>query len=392
MKKRMNRFLVVDAAEGASGQFSRIAGRLGFKTRAATSLAAFVASLEKFAPSVVMLDLQSAESWGIEHLKALREADSHAHVILVSNGNQRELDTTKQLAEFLGMPVVACSRPTAVSDVVRNELQKVKFQNMGVTVDDLRAALADGKLQYFYQARSSFDRKEIDAIPEVEVVPQWQVAKSKAIMANDVYWLAESGGLTGDLTTSVLQQAVKQLAAWQKRKIAVRIVVQLPLAAMLGEGFPQRVLGMMQVEKLDTSLLTLEFSEADIPNCSASVLNATGELKTMGFKLGIDEFGSSYSSLEQLCRLDVDEIKIDRMLVAESSRSAEARKIIEAIVTLGHSFGSSVCADGVDSQRTLQLVGKIGCNAAQGNVVCHLLPANEVEGQIAEWRGRAVAS
>jgi EAL domain-containing protein (putative c-di-GMP-specific phosphodiesterase class I) len=141
----------------------------------------------------------------------------------------------------------------------------------------------------------------------------------------------------------------------------------------------------MRAAKLDPQSLTLEISEALAMNYSTASIEILSRLKAAGFRLAIDEFGTSYSSLEQLYRLKFDELKIDPSLVLESRISGEARTIVEATVMLGQKLGLSVCAEGVDSQRTLQYLGKIGCNKAQGNYISRPLCATKLEARINEW-------
>lgn len=260
-----------------------------------------------------------------------------------------------------------------------------------MTLSDLKLALSNGDIRPYYQPKACYLAQHGWPISEVEAVPRWHLSENKVVMPEDFFWLAEDGGLMPAITNALLKSVVEQIAEWQSRKIKLNVAVNLPASSLLDRGLPDYLYKMVRARKLDASLLTLEVSEANAMNHSTSAFEILSRLKSMGFKLAIDEFGTSFSSLEQLYRLKFDELKIDSSLVLESRVSSEARTIIEATVVLAHKLGLSVCAEGVDSQRTLQFLGKIGCNKAQGNYISRPLLANMLEHRLNEWNVPAEA-
>ncbi len=391
MSKRLNRLLIVDRAEDASRHFSRVGRRLGYTTETALELADFTRALAKFSPTVVLLDLQSIDNGGLDHLKALRDQRSDAHIIMTGDNGGRALETARQLAEFLGLEVVASPRTSIFTDVLRNELRKSRQSQTGLTLQDLEAALKNGDIRPWYQAKATYRAGQGWPITEVEALPRWHIGKSEVVLPEDFVWLAEDGGLTPAITNSLLLQAIEQLAVWQSRKIDLGVAVNLPAASLANRALPDTLSGMMRAAKLDQALLTLEISEANAMHYSTPAVETLTRLKTMGFRLAIDEFGTSYSSLEQLYRLRFDELKIDHALVLESRISSEARTIIEATVALAQKLGMSVCAEGVDSKLTLQYLGRIGCDMAQGNHISRPLRASLLENRLNEWNVPAEA-
>ncbi len=385
MSKRLNRFLIVDMAEDALKQFSRIGRRLGYTTETALSLGEFIIALSEFSPTVIMIDLESVENGGLDHLKALRDQASDAQIVLTSDANPRGLETARQLAEFLGLPVVASARSSIFVNVLRNELRKARQSHNGLTVEDLKAALENGDIRPYYQPKAAYRAHRGWPITEVEALPRWHLTETNVVMPEDFWWLAEENGLMAAITATLLEQVVEQLADWHSKKITLNVAVNLPSSALADRQLPDHLFSLVRAARLDTSLLTLEVSEATAMNHSTSAIEILSRLKSMGFRLAIDEFGTSYSSLEQLYRLKFDELKIDPALVLESRISSEARTIIEATVVLAQKLGLTVCAEGVDSQRTLQFLGRIGCNKAQGNYISRPLRAKMLEDRLNEW-------
>lgn len=391
MSKRLNRFLIVDKAEEISKQFSRIGRRLGYTTETALGPGEFTVALGEFQPTVVLIDLQSVDNGALDHLKAMRDQGADAQVILTCDNGGRALDTAKQLAEFLGLPVIASRRSSIFVNVLRNELRKCRQSQTELTLSELQAAIAGGDIRPYYEPKASYRAESGWPVTEVEALPRWHLAEASVMMPDDFIWLAEDGGLMPSITNALLEQVVDQLAEWQRRKIHLSVAVNLAASSLVDRELPDRLYARLRSAKLDTSLLTLEISEANAMNYSTAAVEVLGRLKAMGFRLAIDEFGTSYSSLEQLCRLKFDELKIDSSLVHESRVSAEARTIIEATVVLAQKLGLSVCAEGVDSQRTLQFLGRIGCHKAQGKYIGRPLRANLLEDRLSEWNASAVA-
>ncbi len=385
MSKRLNRFLIIDMAEDTSKQFSRVGRRLGYTTETATCLSEFIIALAEFSPTLVLIDLQSVENGGLDHLKALRDQGSDAQIVLTSDDEGRALETAKQLAEFLGLSVVASPRSSIFINVLRNELRRARQSQTDMSLGDLQKAIENGDVRPYYQPKATYRAHQAWPISEVEALPRWHVSETNIVMPEDFYWLAEDGGLMPAVTNSLLTSVVAQMAEWNKKKLALQVAINLPASSLMDRTLPDQLFGMVRRAGIDTAMLTLEISEANAMNYSTSAVEVLGKLKSMGFKLSIDEFGTSYSSLEQLYRLKFDELKIDPSLVLESRISSEARTIIEATVLLAQKLGLSVCAEGVDSQRTLQFLGKIGCNKAQGNYISRPLLANMLEARLNEW-------
>ncbi|ANO51769.1 EAL domain-containing response regulator [Woeseia oceani] len=385
MSKRLNRFLIVDMTEDACRQFSRVARRLGYSWETADSLQTFSTALDKFAPTVILIDLQSVENGGLDYLKAMRDQNSAAQIVLTSDDAGRPLETAKQLAEFLGLSVIASSRSSIFLNVLRNELRRARQSRTEMTLSDLQDAVRNGDIRPYYQPKASNSANKAWPVSEVEALPSWHMSESNVIMPEDFCWLAEDGGLMPEITNSLLGRVIEQMSVWNAKKLNLRVAVNLPASSLTDRSLPRRLFGMATRAQVDCSALTLEISEANAMNYSTAAVEVLTNLKSMGFKLAIDEFGTSYSSLEQLCRLKFDELKIDSSLVHESRVSGEARTIIEATVLLAQKLGLSVCAEGVESQRTLQYLGKIGCNKAQGNYISRPLLANMLEARLNEW-------
>ena len=108
------------------------------------------------------------------------------------------------------------------------------------------------------------------------------------------------------------------------------------------------------------------------------------ELKVLGVRLAIDDFGKEYSSLSYLKRLPVDGLKIDRLFLESLGEDPTNTTIVEAVISLAHSLGLDVTGEGVESAEQLELLRGMGCDFAQGYHLARPLPSEEVEPLLAD--------
>ena len=107
-------------------------------------------------------------------------------------------------------------------------------------------------------------------------------------------------------------------------------------------------------------------------------------LRVAGVRFAMDDFGTGYSSLAQLSRLPVDELKIDRSLIAHAHARPDDAMIVTSTIELAHSMGLRVVAEGVEKIEAWNLLRKLGCDLAQGYLISKPLPANEVLAFVAQ--------
>jgi EAL domain-containing protein (putative c-di-GMP-specific phosphodiesterase class I) len=114
------------------------------------------------------------------------------------------------------------------------------------------------------------------------------------------------------------------------------------------------------------------------------------QLRAMGVKISIDDFGSGYSSLAYLKQLPVDELKIDRSFVIGIAPSAEEIAIVRSAIEIGHSLGLKVVAEGVETQAAWDILAELGCDTVQGYLITRPLPARQLGRWLAAgWAPRA---
>jgi EAL domain-containing protein (putative c-di-GMP-specific phosphodiesterase class I) len=160
--------------------------------------------------------------------------------------------------------------------------------------------------------------------------------------------------------------------------------VNLSATQVRHPGLLQDVRSALRETDLDPGSLILEITEGTLLKDTEVIETVFEELKALGVRLAIDDFGKEYSSLSYLNRLPVDALKIDRLLLESFGEDPSKMLIVEAVISLAHSLGLEVTGEGVESAEQLELLRGMGCDLVQGYHLAKPLPSEEVEPLLAD--------
>ncbi|MCX6020921.1 MAG: EAL domain-containing protein, partial [Chloroflexi bacterium] len=226
---------------------------------------------------------------------------------------------------------------------------------------ELRKAIASGDLVLHYQPQIRVDSGELIG---VEALVRWRHPERGLLLPEQFLPLAERSGLIQPLSRWVLATALQQASEWRQEGLDLALAVNLSIANLWNERLPSDLAQAIQTWEVVASRLTLELSETLVmadPDLAQDVLK---QLRRLGVRVALDDFGMGQSSLAWLHRLSVDEIKIDKSFMAALKTDENAAAIVRMAVETGHHFGLQVVAEGVDRPDTLHLLASLGCDAA----------------------------
>jgi diguanylate cyclase (GGDEF)-like protein/PAS domain S-box-containing protein len=236
----------------------------------------------------------------------------------------------------------------------------------------LRGALEGGEISVAYQPK-------VDAIGRpcgCEALMRWNSPKLGSVPPDQFIALAEELGLLIPLSGFVLEKACCDMMAWLAAGFDIgKIAVNLSASQFREAGLIEQVSAALAASGLPGRYLEVEITESVLMADVDRAVACLGALKDMGISVALDDFGTGYSSLAYLRRLPVDSLKIDRSFVAACDREADARAIARAIISLGHSLGKEVVAEGVETLSQYRLLASAGCNEFQGYLFARPMPA-----------------
>ena len=240
----------------------------------------------------------------------------------------------------------------------------------------LRRALQEDLLTLQYQPKFRISDNHLCG---VEALLRWCDPDHGNISPNRFIEIAEDSGLIIDMGAWVTRQACRQLRSWLDRGVAVPIAINVSGKELL-HGDPARVIqSEAAAAGIPASMIEVEITESLLIKDSATVRSALASLRQLGCRIALDDFGTGYSSLAYITRFPPDRIKIDKAFVTNVDRSPEDAAIAGAILSLGHSLGVTVTAEGIERMGQLQWLRERGCHEAQGFLLARPLSALDLE-------------
>jgi diguanylate cyclase (GGDEF)-like protein/PAS domain S-box-containing protein len=240
---------------------------------------------------------------------------------------------------------------------------------------DLRRAIARDELRLFWQPQVRFTTGQIVGM---EALVRWEHPR-RGLLNPDVFVpLAERTGVIKPLHEWVLREALQQCKAWSAIWDAPVVAVNTSMPNVLDPRYIDTVRRLLHDADVAPQSLTVEVTESVIMGDPEHARSVVSDLRTMGVRVSIDDFGTGYSSLGYLQQLDVNEIKVDKSFVIGVAEDRAQAAIVRTSIDLGHHFGLEVVAEGVEDQRSWDVLFTTGCDTAQGFHISPPLPPAEV--------------
>ena len=192
--------------------------------------------------------------------------------------------------------------------------------------------------------------------------------------------LAEQTGLMRQLTLVVLQTALRQGQAWRHAGLDLPVAVNLSVANLLDAHLVREVGDLLAGFGLPARALELELTEDTLMADPVRSKQVLADLRALGVRLAVDDYGTGYSSLAYLQELAVDELKLDKSFVIRMTEDDGAAAIVRTTVDLAHSLGLTMVAEGVETDAALTELARLGCEVAQAYFISKPLPAEELTG------------
>lgn len=241
---------------------------------------------------------------------------------------------------------------------------------------DLRRALERQELELHYQPQMDLRQNRIIG---VEALLRWRHPRRGLIPPLDFIPLAEETGLIEAIGEWVLGTACQQAKAWQRQGLPMlRMAVNLSPRQFQQPDLVAKVGRILRETDLHPRHLDLEITESLLMKDVERSILTMYELKAIGIRLSIDDFGSGYSSLNYLKQFPVDQLKIDKSFVHEIVTNQDDDAITLAIIAMAHSLRLTVIAEGVETEAQKTVLRAHGCDEIQGYHLSRPVPPREI--------------
>jgi len=336
---------------------------------------------------LLLLDLNMPGMDGIEFLTVMADVPRKPPVVFFSGEEGRILEVAEELAQSLDMDVlgsiakpVSRDKLAAVIEQLRDRAEKPERRQQGfevLSVEEIEAGIQNGAVEMFYQPK--VDAQNLDLIG-VESLLRWRKPDGSMIGPGAIIPTAESNGIIYPLTLEVLRSSIKQQAEWRAKNMNIKVSCNLSVDDLTQPDLVSKLDGMLETYRVPADSIILEVTESKLAEDVKVVLASLTRLRLKGFSLSIDDFGTGFSSMEQLRRFPFTELKIDRAFVNGAGRRASAKAIFQSSVNLAKAMNMVAVAEGVEDNDDLELAILLGTDLIQGYFIARPMAAAELEG------------
>ncbi|WP_415896578.1 EAL domain-containing protein [Neptuniibacter sp. QD72_48] len=259
------------------------------------------------------------------------------------------------------------------SELNRKNLQQIQMKS------DIRAAIDAESFEMYYQAKVCLTSRKVIGL---EALLRWTDFDGSSISPAEFIPVAESSGLILPLGNWVFATVFKQVDQWVKQGLlqeGERVSINLSPRQLASPDLVGELSKQLDQYPLIEGYLSVEITETAVIENIDRVLPVLEAIREKGVAIELDDFGSGYSSLNYLRRLPVDVLKVDKAFTAELGCNKSEKAIMATIISMAHTLGMKVVAEGVETDEQLAILTELKCDTAQGFYFSKPVPITETE-------------
>ncbi|RXR04383.1 EAL domain-containing response regulator [Pseudoxanthomonas composti] len=343
---------------------------------------------------LMIVDLEMPGMDGVQLLDALARCGVRVPIVVASQRGPGLIDSVLQVGRNNGLQVLAgLEKPLRAAQfeaVLRAHAvpapvpharapETAEAPGESTMAQMLREAVQRGQIEVAYQPKVDMRSGRVGG---VEALARWRHPSLGPIAPDRFIAVAEREGLIHALTAGVADQAMARLAAWKRAGFALTLALNLSPSMLQNADLLDELLGLVRRHDLSPSEVVLEITESSL--VSGSALGMLARLRLQGFGLSLDDYGTGFSSLQQLTRIPFTELKIDRSFVHGAHRSRNLRTVLESALDLAQRLELRSVAEGIETVEDWTLLQELGCDVAQGYLLSRPLAGGALHAWLLE--------
>ncbi|MDD3030099.1 MAG: EAL domain-containing response regulator [Alphaproteobacteria bacterium] len=376
------RLLIIDDEEDICDLIAEVAERHGLTTQSVTDAEQVDSILNEFSPDVIMMDLMMPGVDGVELLRLLSEKAKTAQLCLISGSDSRVLNGARRLGSAHGLNVVeALEKPLSIQ-TLKTFFESVTKSKKDSDVGVRAQALAKGEFCLYYQPVVEISSRNIKGL---EALVRWNRPDQGTLLPDAFLKQITDDGLMQELTLFVIREAIKQAASLFLSGRSLTMAINVTASTLLDLSLPDQIAEACEQSRLPTEKLILEVTETEAMRDVTRTMDVLLRMRLRNIGVSIDDFGTGHSSLRELQRMPFSELKIDKSFITDAPTNKDSAVIMNSIIDLGHNLGLKVIAEGIEDQKTWDLLNEKGCDFGQGFLIGHPMAASDIHTWIEKW-------
>lgn len=345
-------------------------------------------------PDLVIVDLEMPTMDGPEFLVKLQELGFDIPVIVASSREQALIDTVREMGGVLGLHVLAAVQKPLQIDVLRQALQNAQSREtrrsaqraeLNIDAGALSDALDRGEIFVHYQPKADI---RTGIVRGVEALARWKHPTLGMVPPDQFIPLAERNQLIHRLTLDVMNQSMLQNAAWRARGLHLPVAVNLSPVLLERSDLALEIASLQQCHGLTPDQIVIEITESSLVTRVGTALSVLAQLRLRGFGLSIDDYGTGFSSMQQLARIPFTELKIDRSFVRGAPERDSLQVILRSAIEMANRLGLVTVAEGVESLQEWRMLQEFGCTLGQGWLIAKPMAGDDLIGWMKQYRAQ----
>ena len=335
--------------------------------------------LPEKAVDLALVDLQMPGTDGFGAIELLWQSGARPHVILISGEAADILRTASDYTESLGLSVLGTlTKPIQVPHLLALIAEmRSEAPLQAVDLPGFSAATGGGfdGIQTFFQPQVSL----LDGtVRSAEALARWLDGSGREVGPADFLPEISRSGKMVDFTWWITRGALEGCRTWQSGGVNAGVSINWNAEMLMEADAVSQLETLRQAAGLDAGLVTIELLEGSAVSSAPRALAALGRLRLLGYRFALDGFGCAHSNFDQLVRLPLSEIKIDRSLVQGAIRWSAERSAVAAICRTANDLGIDCVAEGIETVEQARMMQDIGCSLGQGFLFARALPAHQL--------------